>query len=44
MEARCVLQEKLPFLSVKEIVDIIWEDIKSFDEEYLPFESESRYY
>lgn len=44
MEARCILQEKLPFLSVAEIVDIIWEDIKSFDEEYLPFDAESKYY
>jgi len=34
LEAKCVLQEKLPTLSLPEIVDLLWEEIIGFDDEY----------
>ena len=44
LEAKCVLQEKLPPLSVQEVVDLLREDIIGFDNEYQPFSSEFSYF
>jgi len=44
LEAKCVLQEKLPPLSTQEIIDLLREDIIGFDNEYQPFISEFSYF
>ncbi|MDR0282800.1 MAG: hypothetical protein LBI53_06015 [Candidatus Peribacteria bacterium] len=44
LEAKCVLQEKLPPLSTQEIIDLLREDIIGFDNEYQPFSSEFSYF
>jgi hypothetical protein len=38
------LQGEVPPMSIQEIVDSIRDDIEDFDEEYLPFEAERKYY
>ena len=44
LRAACVLQGKLPPLSVQEITDLIRNDIEGFTEVYQPFETDATYY